>query len=389
MNSKKIILSILISASFILPPSTARADIYKDNNIPDNIKAKIIKIVNTPSNLAGFANFKRKPRQQRIKDNIEWYKKHGTVNREYNKYCLDIKNYRNQNNYLTGREFNRLAIHHENINPRKYKHLLDDKILFDEIVRKHCPEVLADVYFEFKGKNIIPRKNALITTQTDAFSAFKSLDDGKYFVKELDGLCGNNAMIVTIQNGEMEIRHVTKGKISLKEFWRITAKRAFLVQKHIENHSNIKKLSPSALSTVRIVTTRFNNEVYVLSADLRVGCSKDSVVDNFAKEGAIIHVDEKTGKLDKYAFRKHKKATDKHPVSGIKFQNYQLPFWQESIALVKKLHSIFTGLSSIGWDIAITESGPIVIEGNANWDYTIPQTTMGGLKEKWNRAKNI
>ncbi|MBR2735607.1 MAG: hypothetical protein IKE05_05395, partial [Clostridia bacterium] len=123
--------------------------------------------------------------------------------------------------------------------------------------------------------------------------------------------------------------------------------------------------------------------------DLRVGCSKDAVVDNFAKEGAIVHVDEKTGKLGKYAFRKHKKITDKHPMSGIKFQNYQLPFWEESIELVKKLHNVFPEFSSIGWDIAITEDGPIVIEGNSSWDHTIPQTTFGGLKEKWNRAKTI
>ena len=389
MDFKKIIFTVLGTFVIVSSVNIAQADIYSDNGIPDNIKSRIIKIVDTPSNLAGFANFKRKSKQQRIKDNIDWYKKHGTVNKEYVRYGLDIKNYRNQDDYLSGREFNRYAIHHGSINPEQYRPLLSDKMLFDEVVRQHYPKVLGDVYFEFKGKNIIPRKNVLIKNQTNTVSALKSLGDGKYFIKELDGLCGNNAMVLTIRNGKMRFQHVSKGKITLEDFRKITSKRAFLVQKHVENHSKLKKLSPAALSTVRIVTTRFNKNVHILSSDLRVGCSKNSIVDNFAKEGAIVHVNEKTGRLAKYAFRKHKKVMDRHPVSKIKFENYQLPFWKETIALVKKLHNIFTEFSSIGWDIAITEDGPIVIEGNYGWDHTIPQTTGGGLKKKWENSKNI
>lgn len=364
-------------------------NIYDKNKIPKRVQRRIEKIVNTPSNLAGFANFKRKTKQQRIRDNIAWYKKHGKVNNEYNRYGLDIKNYRDQNNYMTREELDRFAVHHGNVNPEDYKERLDDKILFDQIVRKYYPEALVDVYFEFKGKQIVPRQNTLITDYTDTISALKSLDDGKYFIKELDGLCGNNAMVMTKQNGEMKFHHVESGDITLRDFWKITSKKNFLLQKYTENHADIKKLSPTALSTVRIVTTRFNDDVHILSSDLRVGCSKDSIVDNFAKEGAIIHVNAKTGRLSRYGFRKHKKIIDKHPISGIKFSGYKLPFWQESIELVKKLHNIFPEFSSVGWDIAITPSGPIVIEGNGNWDYTIPQTTVGGLKEKWEKAKKI
>lgn len=362
---------------------------YTKNKIPKKIEKQIKKIVNEPSNFAGFADFKRKTKQERIKDNIEWYKKHGEVNEEYNIYGLDIKNYRNQNDYLIGKDLNRSAVHHGNVNPKNHKKLLDNKLLFDNRVREHYPESLVDVYFVFKGKNIVPKQNTLLKSSTNTLSALKSLGDGEYFIKELGGLGGKNAIRFTKKDDKMNFRHVSKGEITLDDFWKITGKKEFLIQKRIENHKNIKTLSPTALSTVRIVTTRFNKNVHVLSCDLCLGCSKNSIVDNYNNEGAIVHVDEKTGKLGKYAFRKHSKIIDKHPVSGIKFENYQLPFWNESIELVKKLHSIFPEFCSIGWDVAITENGPLIIEGNYNWGYTIAQTTTGGLAKKWSEAHNI
>ena len=35
---------------------------------------------------------------------------------------------------------------------------------------------------------------------------------------------------------------------------------------------------------------------------------------------------------------------------------------------------------SVGWDIAITENGPLFIEGNDNWELQAIQRTHGGLK---------
>ena len=46
------------------------------------------------------------------------------------------------------------------------------------------------------------------------------------------------------------------------------------------------------------------------------------------------------------------------------------------------------GLSTIGWDIAITDEGPVIIE--INWNYSIKgiQIACGGLKPKWEELKS-
>ena len=238
MNIKKFAAKTLLTFTFgiLLPTTPVSADIYTRNKIPEKIKNQIEKIVDTPSNLDGFSSFRRKTRQERIEDNIKWYKKHFKVNQEYTRYGLDIKNYRNQDDYMTGSELKLLSVHHGNVSPLKNRKLLADKLTFDEKTRKYYPENLADVYFAFKGENIIPRKNTLIKKYKKTFSALKSLDNGTYFVKELSGLCGNNAMIINKTDNDMTFRHVTKGKITKDEFKNITGKRIFFVQKYVENH---------------------------------------------------------------------------------------------------------------------------------------------------------
>lgn len=45
-------------------------------------------------------------------------------------------------------------------------------------------------------------------------------------------------------------------------------------------------------------------------------------------------------------------------------------------------HKSLYGIHSIGWDVAITDQGPVLIEGNDNWEISIIQIDRG-LKKEW------
>ena len=242
MNFKKAISGLLALSTLFVQLPSARADIYSDNHISKKVKAKIEKLVNAPSHLAGIDNFKRKSKKERIKDNIEWYKKHHEVNGQYNMYGLDIKNYRNPDDFLLSKEVGRLAIHHGNVNPRKYRDLIRDKMVFEKVVREHYPDSIPRIYFKFKGNQIIPEKNVLTSGFEDTKSALDSLENGKYFVKEVAGSCGDNAVLITKEDDKLNFRHVLKGNISLDEFLDITSKTDFMVQEHVENHAISRNL---------------------------------------------------------------------------------------------------------------------------------------------------
>ena len=53
-----------------------------------------------------------------------------------------------------------------------------------------------------------------------------------------------------------------------------------------------------------------------------------------------------------------------HPNTGTVIKGFQVPMWQEAMALVEKAAQRIYGY--IGWDIAITVNGPVIIEANTH-----------------------
>lgn len=67
-----------------------------------------------------------------------------------------------------------------------------------------------------------------------------------------------------------------------------------------------------------------------------------------------------------------------HPDSDLALQGHQLPHWPDAIALVTRAHrTAFPRFVSLGWDVALTPDGPVLIEANAGWGAEIMQTLNG------------
>jgi hypothetical protein len=65
-----------------------------------------------------------------------------------------------------------------------------------------------------------------------------------------------------------------------------------------------------------------------------------------------------------------------HPNTGEQIEGRVLPCWEEAKALAIEAHRAFFDRVVIGWDIAILEDGPILVEGNGNPDMDIIQRFM-------------
>jgi hypothetical protein len=63
----------------------------------------------------------------------------------------------------------------------------------------------------------------------------------------------------------------------------------------------------------------------------------------------------------------------KHPVTGMDFIGFQVPHWEDCVKLVKKAALRIPENRSIGWDVAVTNNKPVLIEGNHNWHYLVLQ----------------
>jgi hypothetical protein len=50
------------------------------------------------------------------------------------------------------------------------------------------------------------------------------------------------------------------------------------------------------------------------------------------------------------------------------FRGFAIPLWAEACALVERAALAFLPLRTIGWDVAVTPRGALLIEGNVTWD---------------------
>ncbi|WP_295086886.1 sugar-transfer associated ATP-grasp domain-containing protein [Ruminococcus sp.] len=104
-------------------------------------------------------------------------------------------------------------------------------------------------------------------------------------------------------------------------------------------------------------------------------------MDNRATGGVGVGIS-KDGILQKYGIGHHK-VEIKHPITKYVYEGTKVPYWREIVDLVIRAHKALPEIPTIGWDVAILPNGPVLIEGNDNWEITGPQDTAGGLKKRW------
>lgn len=217
------------------------------------------------------------------------------------------------------------------------------------------------------------------------FSAVMQMGDGRLFCKPLDGQCGNGIFVLKVSDGKVFIEDEEVDEAGLRAH---CSDGRYLMQEFVEQHSEMSRLHPQSINTIRLLTVRSlkDGQIHVMPSILRIGTG-DSIVDNTSQGGLAVGIDLETGNLKQYGFYKPDFGlkTDEHPDSHVRFAEFQIPYFAEAKRQAIKLHSMLPGLHSVGWDIAIGTDGPIFIEGNDNWEITGPQTCNGGFREVFDK----
>jgi len=136
----------------------------------------------------------------------------------------------------------------------------------------------------------------------------------------------------------------------------------FLIEEYVHQHNNLNKLYPHSVNTLRIVSILKDNNVFIPFTCLRIG-NQENVVDNFNSGGLLAIVNE-NGIIENPAIDKSGKTYLLHPYTNTEIIGYEIPLFKQAIEMVKKLALITPEIRYTGWDISITPTGPVVIEGN-------------------------
>lgn len=273
----------------------------------------------------------------------------------YNDYVIfefwDLKHHQ-RDTYLTRFRSKKFVLF---MNDHDYAHLFDNKNEFNE-----------------KFKDLIGRECLDMKTCSDEeLSEFYETRE-KVFAKPND-----------MSGGAGCEKLETKDFENAQDFIKYIKDKDFgTIEDVIENHPDINKIYPFSVNTLRTITMLDSKGTpHVVYAVFKMGIN-GRVVDNYGLHGPV---DLETGK---FLYPAHSGDTTagihytEHPYSKTPLIGYQVPMFDELKELAKKAALRVPQMRYVGWDIAITPRGPVIIEGNnycAHDFWQLPGQTPGGI----------
>ena len=124
----------------------------------------------------------------------------------------------------------------------------------------------------------------------------------------------------------------------------------------------MSELYPNSVNSLRIFTYFDEKKTHFLQAILKIG--NNGITDNFSINGMYAFLDE-TGTVITPAIDKNDNIYGIHPISKKQILGFKVPEFEEAINLVLEASKEIPQIKYIGWDVAISEKGPCIIEGNS------------------------
>ncbi len=184
----------------------------------------------------------------------------------------------------------------------------------------------------------------------DTFETFIK-NNSVFIAKPIDGLGG-----IGVE------KYVLQSDTSISKLYQtLTQKKQYLLESFVIQHPEMNRLYDGSVNTLRMFTFYKDGQGQFLHAVLKIG--NGSNIDNFSSGGMYTFL-EKDGTVQLPAIDKEDILYDTHPVSKTKIVGFQVPMFDEAVALVKKAATVVPQIAYVGWDVAIGKDGPLIIEGN-------------------------
>lgn len=266
-------------------------------------------------------------------------------------FMKDFDDYQLMASYIPQQAYIRLT---SDIDPR-YHILIDDKILFHSLMKAYGIPV-PERYFVFFENSF--RKDGRLLSDVAVDDIIAGITDERIFIKRFRGGAASGISVAVRKQGGY---FTEEGKRLSASMIRDTFSDSnYIFEKQLVQDSALAALNPDTVNTCRVLT--FKDKVVACS--IRVG-RKGSFVDNAAKGGIVLSLDMETGRIEEYGLREYDlQKYYVHPDTGIRFKDYEVPMWPSVKELVEKTIRLIPYYSSVGFDVATTVDGPVIIEIN-------------------------
>ncbi len=204
--------------------------------------------------------------------------------------------------------------------------------------------------FQTIFKEYTKREYLILENNANEFECFLK-KHGVVIIKPISGDGGRGIQKIEYNN-----------KLNIEELYdELVNNKQLLIEECIIQHDKINELYSGSVNTIRLFTFVKNGESYFLRAIFKIG--NGEVVDNYANKGMFTVLSDE-GKVLYQAIDKDGNVYEYHPITNQKIVDFQVPFFKETVALVLEAAKVVPKVAYIGWDVAITNDGPIIVEGN-------------------------
>ncbi len=273
-------------------------------------------------------------------------------------YRKDVKNYLD---YLSTKEVVAIGSS-QTLHKPEYKSLFNNKLIFALFCEKASINSPKLISHNFGSRFCFNNENEKITTKEALVlffeKVFTSLDTEAIFFRPPSEYGGKGCFKITKEALISEINDRYETIINGR----------FVHTEIINQHEEINKIHSKSVNTIRIISLiTSEGDIELICSFMRFGVG-NSPVDNASSGGFFVGVNLDDGTLKPsglYMLEYGGGDIYEHPDSGFKFEGFKIPYFEEAckevINAVKVIPDRF-----IGWDIAITQNGPLIVE--ANWD---------------------
>jgi hypothetical protein len=290
---------------------------------------------------------------------------------EYGAFSSDA---RQHSDYLSKRTCSALQAR---LNPQDWFWVTEDKGIFQSLCDANSIPTPGRLALLFRDSPGVSSGLPVPPTKSAWAEAISQFDLDKIVIKPCRHSYGRGLLVPLLREGRIESGNIKFDSVQelANYMFALPELTSWIIQERIQSHFALSELSGTKhLQTIRIYThVDKNGKIFIVDAFLKV-IGGDAAIDNFQNGSLgnfIAPIDIDSGQLKSAITRSPNMLwyrLDVHPRTKRTFQEFTIPLWEDAKELVIKSAEHFKPIRSLGWDVAITENGPVVIETNIRWD---------------------
>ena len=303
-------------------------------------------------------------------DYLNLYRHKGLTRNEYQDFEFEKQPEEFRQTFLG---LNEQRLYLDYLNPIKYYSLARNKYLTHKIL-ENTGVRKADLYCYYQPEGKVIESDEIANNLSDVCRILKAKHVTKCVVKTTESSHGDNVYVVNHLEFEDDDCKLTLFNHEVIKLSDIIGQNPIIFESVVKQTAQLASFNTSSVNTVRIMTTLYpDNKARLVATFIKIG-RNGKCVDNAGGGGNVdAYVDEDCGEL-KYVIQydgwgKIKNITC-HPDNGNVLEGLKIDNWQEIVKQVLHFQECFPYCKAAGWDIAITDDGPVVIEVNDFWDRT-------------------